>query len=470
MQCKCQSGFQSTDINQILIQSWSALRAHRRIPLHWHHNSRPTRSPHYLPPYRPSDRIALIPCIVVAVDKAKGEKETGKLFEMLTAYGFGICVVSMILKISGISVDMAGALGYDLISKIDPSLQNDVTRNPATLVWKIGENLGGIVGTCTDILATFTVLILVTEFVFASSKEIASTDGSMYYPLMIVAWSTFIQILSFLMLKQFSFVNETENYHYVQYSMKWPLNLFAIFCALGPLFATLWCMPADFTPMDKGAKQVGKWKVFWVIILGLAYQFILSYVNDVFVSRNFDPVKLTARSCRNSATTNILKSFALGHFSSLIPTILLLVCMSISYWACYLTGIVVFSFGVGLNSLLLIVGKAIWPVCHNAVSIMRMQTNDAAGLNKTLTLEMGIFISAEVYRTMEVQLGIMTGLATFIVVLLKSGVETLDAVKYTTIIGFLGGVLLHFILTSSYMQSVAQSQISMVCNALPFVD
>eukprot|EP01017_Pseudomicrothorax_dubius_P010591 TRINITY_DN1379_c0_g1_i1.p1 TRINITY_DN1379_c0_g1~~TRINITY_DN1379_c0_g1_i1.p1 ORF type:complete len:596 (+),score=116.42 TRINITY_DN1379_c0_g1_i1:538-2325(+) len=402
------------------------------------------------------------------IDKSKGEKEALKMFEIVGGHAFGVCMVSLILKVGGVTMDMAGATANETISKSERE-EIEPLRSPGLLLSKIGENVSNVSGNCMEMLACHSLLLLALEWMFSGSKEIVAGDGALYFPLVVISIALLLHIIAYSIVARFGIVNDTEDASFVENSLLWPFN---IFCIMMPIFLYIlvaYNLPDQFSSGDKAfAAPTSKYNVLWTGFDGLGFQFLTPFIVDFFIKRNSNFIKTIAESARNSASTNVLRSFAVGHLSAFFPIILLLVLLFMAWALLQNFGIVMLAFTAALTYLQVITVKAVWPVCTIAAAIGR-KLNDDHIIRRSQVLERGVFYTSEFFRTMEINILVLSAVAILAIVGQKAAIDTLDVMKVAIFCGLLGGAALVFYLSGCYLHSVSTAQVDLLSFIKAFI-
>ena len=110
----------------------------------------------------------------------------------------------------------------------------------------------------------------------------------------------------------------------------------------------------------------------WSCILGVIFAFVAGYINDFFTSRNHKPVKYCSRNTVAGSAPTILGGFVLGHVSGLIPILMFIVIIYVSWIIGEDAGLVFLSFGLLGFVPILIVLLALWPIYHGALNIVKV--------------------------------------------------------------------------------------------------
>ena len=167
----------------------------------------------------------------------------------MEGYALGVCATSLVLRIGGHNFSLAGGFGKQIIASTDST--NDIineSNNPANLLWSVGENLAGVVGNCSDVYASFVVILTVAMIVIARSKELMFDEGpSCFYPYIVAATFTIGLLLCclFIMIKDPSV--EEESYKYPLQIIRRAFIFIGIISVILTIIISLTFLPKRYT-------------------------------------------------------------------------------------------------------------------------------------------------------------------------------------------------------------------------------
>lgn len=108
---------------------------------------------------------------------------------------------------------------------------------------------------------------------------------------------------------------------------------------------------------------------------------------EYYTSKEYQPVKALANSCRTGAATNIIYGLALGYKSVIVPVFVLAGIVYVSFALCDLYGIALAAVGMLGNLATGLTIDAYGPVCDNAGGIAEMALLPKAVREKTDALD-----------------------------------------------------------------------------------
>jgi H+-translocating diphosphatase len=114
---------------------------------------------------------------------------------------------------------------------------------------------------------------------------------------------------------------------------------------------------------------------------------IIGLTTEYYTSKEYQPVKALANSCRTGAATNIIYGLALGYKSVIVPVFVLAGIVYVSFALCDLYGIALAAVGMLGNLATGLTIDAYGPVCDNAGGIAEMALLPKSVREKTDALD-----------------------------------------------------------------------------------
>lgn len=293
-------------------------------------------------------------------------KNYTSMYECIAGYGLGGSTIALFGRVGGGIFTKAADVGADLVGKNEIGLEEDSPNNPATIADNVGDNVGDIAGMGADLFGSFAESTCAALVVASDSPTFYYQPAALYYPLLITAFGILVSLVTSL----FAHTKSNINLKNVQNTLLLQLIISTVFGCVALYFAASLSLPdriyffgqAERTPIH----------AYICSIIGLISGLVIGIVTGYYTSYDYEPVKKVARACESGAALNIIHGLALGHWSTLIPILLL----GITAFVCQtLLGM----FGVALGALGMLstmaIGLAIdayGPVSDNAGGIAEM--------------------------------------------------------------------------------------------------
>jgi len=122
-------------------------------------------------------------------------KEYLWMFECLTGYGLGCSTVSVFTRIGGGIFNKAADISSDIVGKIITGLDEDSPLNPGMIADTVGDNVGGVAGTCTDFFGCLSEALCATLILCGTSSEMVKNSNAFYFfPIIVIICGCILSI------------------------------------------------------------------------------------------------------------------------------------------------------------------------------------------------------------------------------------------------------------------------------------
>jgi len=198
-----------------------------------------------------------------------------------------------------------------------------------------------------------------------------STEGAVYFPMMVTSVGIGASIITVLLVNVGGMKTEPK--------LRTQLILSTVLMSIC-IVPLLWTIPEQLNMSFANQTYPAKrWELFGCIMMGLWSGLAIGLSTEYYTSHSFAPVRELAVACLFDAATNIIKGLALGYMSNVIPICCLAATVLLSFhWAAM--------YGVALAALGML---GCLPVCLSVDGYGPISDN-AGGIAEMCNLEEGV--------------------------------------------------------------------------------
>jgi len=287
--------------------------------------------------------------------------------EPLVGFAFGASLISLFARVGGGIYTKAADVGADLVGKVEAGIPEDDPRNPAVIADNVGDNVGDCAGMGADLFETYAVTAIGAIFLGYLLPDVPAISELVTYPLYLGAIAIVASILGVFFVR----LGEDGNIMRALYKGVFASALFSI---VGFLLVSVWLFQ-DFNFAAVGGRIAADttWlDLFFASIVGIVVVIALMFITEYYTSTQYSPVRRIAKASETGAATNIISGIAVGLESTLVPTLILVVALFVSFIFAGLYGI-----GVAAVAMLSVTGMIVamdtyGPITDNAGGIAEM--------------------------------------------------------------------------------------------------
>ncbi|MBS7605076.1 MAG: sodium-translocating pyrophosphatase [Candidatus Bathyarchaeia archaeon] len=354
----------------------------------------------------------------------------------LVGLAFGASLSGLFARVGGGIYTKAADIAADVVGKIEMGLPEDDPRNPAVIADQVGDNVGDIAGTGSDVFQSY-VCMLVASIILG-----AATHGYMgaLYPLIVSGFGLISSAANLLSIK---FVS--RRFRCLIYKVMYiPAVLTAIASAIASRYL------------------LGNMMAFFPTLIGIISILLLAHITNYYTSPRSRAVEDIIRASRSGPAINILTGFSTGLEAVLLPILVISAVIFLAYYINGLYGVSLAAVGF-LSIMATFVSMAAYgPIVDNANGLITM-SKMGDDLRRTMDMLDSIGnVTKAICKVYAIGTSALAQVALFSTYLASARLDVINAADPQVITGILIGGSLSFILCSLVIKAVSKASHTMI--------
>ena len=359
-------------------------------------------------------------------------------------FGFGASTIALFARVGGGIYTKAADIGADLVGKIEAGIPEDDPRNPATIADNVGDNVGDVAGMGADLFESYVGSIIATMTLVSAVTFTISEESAIILPFFIASVGIISSIIG-------TFLVRTKEGASMG-SLLWSLRTGIFSAGIIVLIVTLLMSFTDLFPIE----------VFWIILTGLFAGIIIGTASEIATSYEYKYTKNLAEQAKTGPATIIIGGLGLGMMSTIIPTIVIIAAMAISYQLGGFYAIALAAVGMLSTLGITLATDAYGPVADNAGGIAEQAKLKPEVRERTDALDSLGNTTAATGKGFAIGSAVLTAGALLFSYSLIAQIEVINLLKVKVLIGLIIGTLMPFVFSALTMQAVGAAAIDMV--------
>ena len=385
---------------------------------------------------------------------------------MLT-FGMGASSMALFARVGGGIFTKAADVGADLVGKVEAGIPEDDPRNPAVIADNVGDNVGDVAGMGADLYESY-----VGSIISASALGVAAFAGNsksgglnaMAVPMLLAALGIVCSIIGTFLVR----TKENASQKDLLKSLSRGTNFSAVVIAIAAFPIVYFCLD--------GMNSIG---LYFAIIAGLIAGVLIGQSTEYFTSDTYKPTKHLASKSETGSATIIIGGLGLGMLSTVLPIIIVAVCILVAYFSAGKGDADLGLYGIALSAVgmlstlgITLATDAYGPVAATAGGIAEMsglepevrQRTDALDSlgNTTAATGKGFAIGSAALTALALMASYINKVEEVAATSGKTVDLSFDLTNPTVLVGLLIGCCLPFIFAALTMESVGKAAQSIV--------
>lgn len=385
--------------------------------------------------------------------------EPADITSAMLTFGMGASSMALFARVGGGIFTKAADVGADLVGKVEAGIPEDDPRNPAVIADNVGDNVGDVAGMGADLYESY-----VGSIISACALGVTAFNNlnAMALPMLLSAIGVICSIFGTFLVKTKEGASQKE----LLKALSRGTNFSAVFIAIVSL-------PLVYFILGKE-----NWTMYFSIFAGLISGVLIGQATEYFTSDSYKPTRNLAATSETGTATIIIGGLSVGMLSTLMPVIIVAVCILVSYFvsggaqnaSMGLYGIALAAVGMLSTLGITLATDAYGPVADNAGGIAQMAGLDKKVRERTDALDSLGNTTAATGKGFAIGSAALTALALMAsyidkVHTIEGGAEkiaNLNITNPTVLIGLFIGACLPFVFAALTMNSVGRAAQSVV--------
>jgi K(+)-stimulated pyrophosphate-energized sodium pump len=385
---------------------------------------------------------------------------------VVAGFSFGASSIALFARVGGGIYTKAADVGGDLAGKVEAGLEEDDPRNAAVVADNVGDNVGDVAGMGADlfesyvgsIIASLALASVGTGFLLKAAGlgaglpvPIAVDSGLAVLPFLIAAIGIVASILGTFLVR----TKDSATMGGLLWALRRGIFVAGLIALAGSWGAVYYLFQIE-SAIDLPMSAV--WNMWGAIATGLGAGVIIGISTEYYTSYENKPTQNVAARTATGPATVIITGFASGMLSTIIPIVTIAAAVILANEFAGLYGIAIAAVGMLSTLGITLATDAYGP----AGAIAEQAGLDPEVRQRTDALDALGNTTAATGKGFAIGSAVLTSLALMAAYANAVGLDSIDLLKTSTLVGLLLGALMPFVFSALTMEAVGRAAQDMV--------
>jgi len=366
---------------------------------------------------------------------------------VVAGFGFGASSIALFARVGGGIYTKAADVGADLVGKVEQGIPEDDPRNPATIADNVGDNVGDVAGMGADLFESYVGSIIATVALASVGASVLNNtlkDELVLFPLLVASIGIIASIIGTFLVR----TGEGADMGRLLWSLRTGIFAAGILVLAGTAGAI----------MILGLQ----WQLFWVVLVGLVAGQLIGTASEYYTSYEYSPTKKLAEQAETGPATIMIGGLGLGMVSTVIPGLVVVIAMWISYELADVYGVALAAVGMLSTLGITLATDAYGPVADNAGGIAEQAGLDPEVRERTDALDSLGNTTAATGKGFAIGSAVLTALALMAAYATVVDIQVFNIMDHKVMMGLIIGAIMPFLFAALTMQAVGRAAYAMV--------
>ena len=366
---------------------------------------------------------------------------------VVAGFGFGASSIALFARVGGGIYTKAADVGADLVGKVEQGIPEDDPRNPATIADNVGDNVGDVAGMGADLFESYVGSIIAAVAlagVGAIALKGALEQELILFPLLVASIGIIASIIGTFLVRTGEGADMGR--------LLWSLRTGTFAAGILVLAGTAGAIVVLELP----------WQLFWVVLVGLVAGQLIGTASEYYTSYEYSPTKKLAEQAETGPATIMIGGLGLGMVSTVIPGLVVVIAMWLSYELADVYGVALAAVGMLSTLGITLATDAYGPVADNAGGIAEQAGLDPEVRERTDALDSLGNTTAATGKGFAIGSAVLTALALMAAYAAVVGIEVFNIMDPKVMMGLIIGAIMPFLFAALTMQAVGRAAYAMV--------